>query len=367
MRTSTILAHKKCFNQLAEVGWEEKNTTNYIFQTLLPYQPLHKGFGTAKTGLLYKVGKGEDAILLRADIDALMTQKGVKHTCGHSSHAAGLLGALQDTIKKETELTLANKSIYFLFQPSEENYPSGAKAFIETTPELLSTIRYAFATHVRPLLPLGTIGLVPGPLWARGDYIEIEIEGKMVHVKDAPKGKDALEAAAHIILSVKALQKEYADILRINIGVVQGGFQANTIADKAILKGDIRMKENTLQKEIKKKLDDETKKIGHLVGVKIRLHYFDGYPVVKNDSQLTQKVHRYLKKQTDWRILSNDSLFSFGCEDFCFIAEKIPSVMALIGTGDKYDIHEAKCAISDNGTIVLYDYFSHIIDWWKTA
>ena len=38
--------------------------------------------------------------------------------------------------------------------------------------------------------------------------------------------------------------------------------------------------------------------------------------------------------------------------------------MALIGTGDKYDIHEAKCTISDKGTEAVYQYFSEITNWW---
>ncbi len=356
-----ILGFKKQLNTMAEIGWEEKKTTKYILRSLLPIEPVGEGFGDAKTGLLYKIGKGKEAILLRSDIDGLKVNNRVAHICGHSSHTSALMGAL---LKNKDKIASSKKSIYFLFQPSEENYPSGAKAFLTEQAKLVPSIKYAFATHVRPIMPLGEIALVPGPIMARGDYMEIVVTGKMVHVKNTPEGKDALEGAAHIILFVKSLQKKYGVKIRINIGVAQGGLQANTVADYAILKGDIRMKDDGMQKIVKQSLVQEIKRIEKLTDTKIQLTYYDGYPVVKNNKPLTQEITTYLSTKQDWHIKSDPSLFSFGCEDFCFISKAIPSLFALIGTGDKHDIHEANCTISDEGTLQIYDYFNTIIDWW---
>lgn len=359
-----LLTFKKHLNQLAELGWEEKKTTTYILRSLLPIEPVVRGFGESKTGLLYKIGKAKDGILLRADIDALKVDNTVAHICGHSSHTASLMQAL---LSSKEKIIASGKSVWFLFQPSEENYPSGAKAFINEQAKILPKIRFAFAAHVRPQMPVGSIGLVSGPIMARGDYMEIEIHGKMVHIKNTPQGKDALEAAAYIILFVKSLQKKYGERLRINIGTIQGGLQANTVADRALLKGDIRMKDETLQREIKRTLQKEIKRIEKLVGVNIDFRYYDGYPVVKNEKKLVEHIKDYFTKKKTWHIQDNSSFFSFGCEDFCFISQKIPSIFALIGTGDRHDIHEAHCTISNEGTEKVYEYFTGIIDWWLNS
>lgn len=358
-----IITYKKSLNNLAEIGWQEKKTTAYIANTISG-KPLIKGFGETKTGLLYKVGKGREAILLRADIDALETKNGPRHTCGHSSHTAALMGALQFTKEQEEKLSQQDKAIYFLFQPAEETYPSGAKAFMEKAKDLLPQIKYAFATHVSPLLPLHTIGLKPDSLWARGDYMEIEIQGKTVHVKDAQKGKDALEAAALVVLAIKQIQKDFSKDIRINVGVMHGGLQANTVANSALLKGDIRLRQDSLQIKIKTRIQHELSKIEKQTGTEITLTYYDGYPTVINNPKLTKEITSFLKQTKKWSITQANSLFSFGCEDFCFIAERVPSTMALIGTGDTHDIHEVDCTISDKGTLAIYYYFCTVIEWW---
>lgn len=364
MNKKRLLQYKTHLDTCAEIGWQEKQTTQYIKQCFPRIKPILDGFGESKTGLLYKIGGGKQAILFRADIDALQTQFGPRHTCGHSSHTAALMETMHEIFAYEERLTKNNKAIYILFQPAEETYPSGAKAFLDSSTEYIKQIRFAFAAHVRPLLPLATVGLKTGPLWARGDYMEIEITGKMVHIKDAPQGNDAIEAGANIILLVKNLQKTYNDSIRINIGVMQGGLQANTVADKAFLKGDIRLKEDTMQKEIRDFLQKEIKNIATATNTSITFTYFDGYPVVMNNDVLTKSITTHFRKTNTWKIKSDESLFTFGCEDFCFIAEKIPSVMALIGTGDSHDIHELACTISDEGTERIYMYFSSIARWW---
>lgn len=362
-QAKNILQFKNFLNNNAELGWQEFQTTQYI-QENLKAKPVKIGFQNKKVGLLYKIGTGKKSILIRADIDALKTEKGVRHICGHSSNMSSLMGAFLNTQSKVEELTKADKSIYFLFQPAEETYPSGAEAFVRECKEILPEIKYAFATHAKPLMPLDQIGLKKGVLWARGDYMEIEIFGHMVHIKNALKGKDSLEAASHLILYIKSLQARFSKILRINIGVIKGGLQPNTVADYAILKGDVRLIKDKYQNMVRTRLSEKITKIEKELEVKIKLHYFSGYPALQNDQALTRKIISFLNKRNKSKIISDNSLFSFGCEDFSFIAEKIPSTYALIGTGDRFDVHEENCTISDKGTLKIYEYFCNIIDWW---
>jgi len=356
-----LIRHKRKLDRLAELGWNEKKTTEYILKSV-PVKPYKAGFGKSKTGMLYKLGEGTDSILLRADIDALKTEKGPKHICGHSSHTAALLQTLTDTVRKLHNQPNRKKSVYFLFQPAEETYPSGAKAFIDECPEVIKNLEYAFALHMRPLMKLREIGLQTGPVMARGDYFEINIRGTMAHIKNPEKGKDAIEAAAILIREFKAIQKKYFSVLRINVGVISGGRQSNTIADMCIMKGDVRLKENRRQNFIKLLMEKAIKKAQKSTGTAISLSYFDGYPVLSNEKAATGNVLRIMNNNN--MLIIRDGLFSFGCEDYSFISNLVPSAYAFIGTGDRHDIHHEKCIISDAGTNAAYEYFSSLVSWW---
>lgn len=355
-----ILTYKKKLNVLAEVGWQEKKTTEYI-SSVIREKPIVKGFSSAKTGLLYKVGKGKKSILLRADIDALQTVKGPKHTCGHSTHTAALLGAYAYAKSKEAELNKKNVSLYFLFQPAEETFPSGAHTFVSQCKGIADTLSEAYALHVSPLMKAGIVGLQPGPLWARGDYMEIEVTGKVVHIKDNEKGIDAIGAGARIISLIPSIQQTLKDDIRMGIGVIQGGIQANTVAGNCIMKGDIRLKNDSLQPLVKSKLHSLVRQVEKETNTRIQLRYYDGYPVVVNNAALILRVASHMSKCSPFRI-QQSGLFSFGCEDFSYISQKIPSVVALIGTGDAYDLHEELCTISDEGTKNAFLYITSLID-----
>jgi|GEM_PF-2223493 len=358
-----VIQLKHNLDARAELGWHEFKTTAYIKKQLQD-KPLMAGFGDSKTGLLYRLGDGKKAILLRADIDALSSKQGVVHICGHSSHTAALMGVYYYTKKHINQINNNDLSLYFLFQPSEETYPSGAKAFIDQAAQYLDKIHFAFATHVRPLMPLGQIGIVPGPVFARGDYMEITVYGKQVHVKNAPEGIDAIEIASHLILFIKKIQQKYPGSLRINIGTISGGRQPNTVADEVLLKGDIRLKQEKDQSIIKKQLQTKINRLQSKYRSKIKFDYYSSYPALQNNPILANELIRYLQNSDSFKIISGSSLFSFGCEDFSYISSRIPSVYVLVGTGDKYDIHDNHCTISDKGTMNIYRVFLSIINWW---
>ncbi|MCL4374242.1 M20 family metallopeptidase [Patescibacteria group bacterium] len=359
-----LINWKTRLNQIAELGWQENRTTHYIKQQLKD-APLIDGFNPGHTGLLYKLGKGNRAILLRADIDALRTRSGVAHICGHSSHTAALMSAYLFAQKQSDRLRTANKSIYFLFQPCEEGFPSGARAFLDQARSHLHEIKYAFATHVRPLMPPGQIGLVTGPVFARGDYFEIAVRGTQVHVKNAPEGIDAIETASHLVLEIKKIQKRYLNRLRINVGVINGGRQANTVADLADLKGDIRLCRDADQTMIKNRLKTIISALEKRYRATIDLRYFSGYPVLTNERALVKKIVASVNFSGK-KIVTRPDLFSFGCEDFSFISARFPSLFALVGTGDRHDLHEDDCVISDRGTETARLFFQQIISWWLT-
>ena len=109
-----------------ELGFEENRTSDLVAQLLTSFgMEVHRGLGhTGVVGVL-KGSSGNNAIGLRADMDALPILEentfeykshddGVMHACGHDGHTAMLLGAA----KYLAETKNFSGTVYFIFQPA---------------------------------------------------------------------------------------------------------------------------------------------------------------------------------------------------------------------------------------------------------
>jgi metal-dependent amidase/aminoacylase/carboxypeptidase family protein len=71
----------------------------------------------------------------KSDVDFTSDHKGVMHACGHDSHMASLLVAIE-TIKTLSDNGEIDGKFTFLFQPAEETF-EGMKMLLKDVPELL--------------------------------------------------------------------------------------------------------------------------------------------------------------------------------------------------------------------------------------
>src|SRR3712207_863343 len=97
-----VVAWRRHLHRRPELSFHEHETAAFVARTL-------EGFRLSverptETSVLARLGSGEPAVLLRADIDALPIQEesgvefasehpGAMHACGHDGHTAMLLGA----------------------------------------------------------------------------------------------------------------------------------------------------------------------------------------------------------------------------------------------------------------------------------
>src|SRR5205814_7525596 len=142
--------------------------------------------GVGKTGVVGLKKKDGRCVLLRADMDALpveeansvpyrSTQPGKMHACGHDGHVAiGL-----EVARRLAPLDLGG-SVKFAFQPAEEA-SNGAQAMIGDGVLDSPKVDAAFGIHLWNDLPVGTVGIMAGPVMASVDQFEIEIIGRGGH------------------------------------------------------------------------------------------------------------------------------------------------------------------------------------------
>jgi len=175
-----IVQLRRTIHRNPELAYQEHETARLVRETLRPLG-LSVQSGIAGTGVVATL-QGEHpgpTVMLRADMDALPIQEesgvayaserpGIMHACGHDVHTSSLLGTAM--ILHHLRARLAG-TIRMIFQPSEELAPGGAKPMIDAG--ILRNhgkpTAAAFAQHVMPSLPAGTIGIRSGQFMASSD------------------------------------------------------------------------------------------------------------------------------------------------------------------------------------------------------
>lgn len=361
-----VLEYKNHIHQNPEVGWTEVLTTRYI-QEQLDAASLIQGLGEQHTGAVFEVGKGALSIFVRADIDALKTSVGPQHLCGHSTHTAALMGAYFWLKEHEIELNNQGKKVIFLFQPAEEVHPSGARTFLETYPSLLDKSEYGFAIHVEPSLPIGTVQVQPGPIWAAHDSVKVEIIGKAVHVKNTPAGIDAIAGASQVIQLLRNFQHEFSNFGRdivFNFNTIQGGVANNTVADKAFLTGAVRWIHREQQRQVRQFFNRLPHIMETIYPGMVNVTYIDeAVPVCENNRALAEEVGAYMRQHSNFSVVSKDQV-DLGVEDFAHFSRKYKTLYSKIGIDCPFDLHDPQMAVSDEATIKVFEYWQNLLQWW---
>ena len=172
-----------------ELAFEEVRTSQLVAEKLESWGiEVTRGLGkTGLVGVLRGREPGSRTIGLRADMDALpileendlpykSENPGKMHACGHDGHTTILLGAA----KYLAETRNFKGTVHFIFQPAEEGF-AGAKAMIRDGLFDKFPCDEVYGLHNYPELPLGTIGVVAGPMMAAADTFDININGRGGH------------------------------------------------------------------------------------------------------------------------------------------------------------------------------------------
>jgi amidohydrolase len=360
-----IIGVRRDIHQHPELGYQESKTSKYVTTKLdalgVAYQT-----GFAKTGVVAEISKGVGpTVLVRADMDALPVQEetglvfeskipGVMHACGHDTHTAMLLGSVRLLRDADFKGTLR-----FMFQPAEEgNYDdpdgfSGAQRMI--VEGVLDKVDAAIGLHQIPTMETGTIAITTGGVLAAADFFEITVNGKSSHAGVSPDaGIDAVVIAAELILSLQTIvSREVSpkDTAVVSVSMIEGGSAPNIVAEKVYLKGTIRALKESTRQRIVESMQARCDAYAKMYKTSISLNFYYSVPVTVNDAEISSIATQSAKVVFGESQVLND-VSIMGGEDFAYIAQKVPSCFALLGTkvlqGDAHPLHSPKMIINED-------------------
>lgn len=344
-----VVRLRRTIHQNPELSFEEYETSRLVTETLQPLD-LDIQSGIAKTGVVATLKGAQPGpnLLLRADMDALpileantfdfaSQNPGKMHACGHDAHTSSLLGTAMILSHLREHV---HGTIRFLFQPSEERLPGGAKAMIEegvlnenpTSPAPDTVL----GQHVTPDLPAGTIGVRSGMYMASADEIYITVKGQGGHAA-APYRLtgDAVLAASHLVVALQSVisrncPPDVPSVLSIGRFIADGA--TNILPETVRLDGTFRAMDETWRfrahELIRRVTENTLQSLGaEVADFEIRV----GYPALFNHPAPTAFVR---EAAVDFVGEENvvDLDMWFASEDFAYYLQHTPGTFYRIGT-----------------------------------
>ncbi|HEV7525278.1 MAG TPA: M20 family metallopeptidase [Acidimicrobiia bacterium] len=303
--------------------------------------------GTSVSSVVADLDGGEGPlVLLRADMDALPMPEdtglefssevdGCMHACGHDAHTAMLIGAARLLHDRRAQLP---GSVRFMFQPGEEGH-HGARYMIEDG--VLDgdepgdePVAAAFALHVSPNLPSGTIWTRGGPLMASADVIEIKVTGKGGHASTPYLANDPMPIAAEIVQALQVMATRRIntfDPVVVTITKIRAGTADNVIPETVDMLGTLRAVSEHSRAVAIDAMGQLVSGIASAHGMQAELTVHKGYPVTVNHDQSAQFAANVASGLFGSEGSGRMPAPVMGAEDFSYVLQRRPGAMSFLG------------------------------------
>ena len=343
-----------------ELGMEEHRTADLVARKLEEWGiEVHRGIGgTGVVGVL-RAGNGDQAVGLRADMDALAMGEandipyasrnpGKMHACGHDGHTTMLLGAARYL----AETRNFNGTVNFIFQPGEEG-AGGALAMLQDGLFERFPCNAIYAIHNRPNMPLGQFAIAPGPQMAGGAFFDISVRGRGAHGARPEESIDPVLAACHIataLQSIVARNVRPSDTAVLSITKVMGGDAYNVIPQYATVSGTARTFRPETMDLIEANMIRVAEGVAAGFGAVATVDFRKIFAPLVNNPEETQIFGDVAADMVGEANIDRNKPPGMGSEDFAFMMEKVPGAYINLGNGESAALHNQLYNFNDEAT-----------------
>ena len=335
---ASLVRDRRDLHQHPELGFQETRTSLLVAERL-------KALGYAvrphvgQTGVVGVKGSGGRCVLLRADMDALPVEEanevpyrskhpGKMHACGHDGHVAiGL------EVARQLASAALPGTVKFAFQPAEE-VSSGAGAMIQDGVLDEPKVDAAFGIHLWNELPVGTIGLMPGPVMASVDEFEITITGRGGHAAMPHLAIDPVLVAAHLITALQSLVSRRRNPFEegvVSVTQVNAGHAFNVIPQEAVVRGTVRTYGGRFWEEASRLVADTARGIAAAFGASAEVQFRRLTGPLVNDEKMTVLM-KGVAEEIVGRERVTGGIRTMGGEDMSCFLKRVPGCFAFVGS-----------------------------------
>lgn len=356
------IAWRHALHRMPEIAFDEKRTSDFVADKLASFG-LEVARGLAGTGIVGTLRRGTSArsVGLRADMDALPIDEatgvpyasgspGLMHACGHDGHMAMLLAAARVLAARDD----IDGIIQFIFQPAEEN-EGGGRRMVEDGLFERFPADAVFGIHNWPALPVGSVGVMAGPMMAAFAIFDIVVRGSGAHAAMPHQGADPVLAAAAIATALQTVVARNVSPLSaavLSVTQIHGGDTYNVIPDRVRLAGTARWFAPEIGDILEARLRDIAAAIASAHGCSAEIDYQRRYPATINDAEearFAAQLVEGLESSAGIRLAAGIEP-SMAAEDFAFMLERRPGAYIWLGAardGDNPGLHSPRFDFND--------------------
>lgn len=198
----------------------------------------------------------------------------------------------------------------------------------------LDDVDAIFGQHVWSLMDSGKVNIEDGERMACSDRFTINITGKSAPADKPQQGKDAVLAAAAVVMALQSIVSRVNDpnnTLVVTTGMMNGGSGEAAMADKAQLVGTVRTFNKAFRNGMPQLIEETAKKAAAVYGCEVTSTYFFGpAPLINEHCEINA-----IARNAAVKIMGEDALCHLdkmtGAEDFSVFMEKTKGVYGFIG------------------------------------
>ncbi|WP_186061520.1 M20 aminoacylase family protein [Burkholderia gladioli] len=335
---------RRQFHQYPETGFEEVRTSDTVARILGALGlEVHRGIGG--TGLVanLRAGRGERAIAIRAEMDALDIVEqapgrahasclpGKMHACGHDGHMSMVLGAAQLLAERRD----FDGIVRFVFQPAEE-HGRGAKAMMADGLFERFPVEAIFGAHNMPGMPAGSFATRAGGIMASEDNFVIEIRGRGTHAARPQMGIDPIVIASQIVLALQTIVSRNLDPgLQVVVSCTEfitDGLR-NVIPSTVTIKGDTRSYAPEVQAMLARRMREISEGICASHGAECRFDYTHEFAPTVNPARYVALAVEAATRVAGAAAVDAKVQPMMISEDFGAFLQAVPGNFVFIGNG----------------------------------
>jgi amidohydrolase len=211
-----------------------------------------------------------------------------------------------------------------------------------------------FGLHVWQDLPLGVVGVTPGPFMAGVHEFTVTMHGKGAHAAMPHLGVDPVLCLAHAITALQSMVSRETDpFLQTVLSVTQirAGTAFNIIPESAVMNGTVRVFDPTLDRGLAARFERVVRGIADAYGCRVELDYVRHNGPTVNDPAMAE-IATQAAIEVVGRANVRHDVQTMGGEDFSSFLLQVPGCFIAIGSRNEkrglvYDHHHPRFDVDE--------------------